>query len=188
MSDHSQYGPNLYGQYSVTLSVLLQVLHIPEFLALLWGYLYRSERNIYDQRCQHCPTYCCSIIPIVFILLSYFLVGFFVGVFQLPLTYCKTDAPLWWLPLFRGLLTMVVHIFTFLARAFMAWQCIRGLGVFWEATINIRNACINTIGRLCDTQRAYCEIQSCRQSWTDLWNFHIMVLHHVDSVHNRNHY
>jgi len=43
---------------------------------------------------------------------------------------------------------MVVHIFTFLARAFMAWQCIRGFVVFWEATINIRNARINnTIGQ-----------------------------------------
>ena len=141
LSDHSQYGPNIYGQYSITLSVFLQVLHIPE---LLWGYcVYRSERNIYDQRCQNCPTYCCSIIPIGFILWSYFLVGFCVGFFQLLLTYCKTDAHSWWLPLFRGLLTMVVHIFTFLARAFMAWQCIRGFGVFWEATTNTKHVPIN---------------------------------------------
>ena len=145
LTENSQYGPNPYGEYSVAVSMFLQFLHIPEFVALLWGYWgYKKEEKVCCQCCCMCScrhenkwSWCSSIFSVL-ILFLYFAVGFFVGLFQLSLAYCQTDAPSSWLPQLRGTLSLLVHIVTFSARSFMAWQCICVFSVFWKEITNIK--------------------------------------------------
>lgn len=153
LSDHSQYGPNPYGEYSVAVSVILQLLHIPEFLVLLRG-CYKHRRKLIPKvgqccTCNKCSLKCCcsiislvlcSIIPLVLLFLFlYIFVGIAVGIFQLALAYCKTDANLKWPPIIRGILSVGAHMFTFLTRVLMTWLCIRVFCAYWKEKTNLQN-------------------------------------------------